>query len=313
MSTNPTDHNDGLIFISQSSLIGLQREAKLLKQEPGKVISRLSGNYLSHFKGRGMEFDEARPYQPGDDIRNMDWRVTARTNKPYSKMFREERERPILLWVDYRASMFFGTQQCFKSVLASKIAALLAWKGTHRGDRLGGLFFSDQLHRELRPTRGKSATLHLIKQLSDFSRQQPAMKSDSAGNENKAVHALQRLVHVAHPGSLIYLISDFRHMPQQIESTLNRLSRHNELVLIHLYDPLENELPPDGFYRVSNGYSDMEVNTSNRRSRQQYHDRFVNHQQGLKQLCKNYKVRFLSMATHQPLLQTLMQGERRLS
>ncbi|MDJ0882460.1 MAG: DUF58 domain-containing protein [Gammaproteobacteria bacterium] len=313
MYPNQSDHNDGLIFISQSKLIGLQREAGLLKQQPGKIISRLSGNYLSSFKGRGMEFDEARPYQPGDDIRNMDWRVTARTNKPYSKMFREERERPILLWVDFRASMFFGTKQCFKSVLASKVAALLAWKGSQQGDRLGGLFFSDQVHRELRPARGKSATLHLIKQLSEFSQQNPSMTSLTAQSENKAGHALRRLAHVAHPGSLIYMISDFRHIPRQLESTLNRLSRHNELVLLHVYDPLETELPPNGFYRVTDGQSETDINTSVQSKRDQYRDRFVKHRQALVQLCKKNKVRFLTISTHQPLLQTLMQGNKPFS
>lgn len=313
MQNRTIDSDDGLIFISQSRLIALQREAGLVKQQPGKIISRLSGNYISRFKGRGMEFDEARPYQPGDDIRNMDWRVTARTNKPYSKMFREERERPVLLWVDYRASMFFGTQQCYKSVLASKVAALMAWKGSQQGDRLGGLFFSDHAHRELRPARGKSATLHLIKQLSEFSQMQSTTPTSIQEAEEKSNHALQRLLHVANPGSLIYLVSDFRLMSRKFESTLNHLTRHNELVLVHVFDPLEKELPAAGLYRVSDGKIETDIDATDKQSRDQYQNRFRQHQKNLVSLCQGNKARYLPIATHQPLLNGLMQGDSRLT
>ena len=200
-----------------------------------------------------MEFDEARLYQPGDDVRNIDWRVTARTNKPHSKVFREERERPVLLWVDFRAPMFFGTRQCFKSVLAAKLGAILGWKSLQQGDRLGGLIFSEQHHLELRPGRGKSAVLKLIQQLSTFSHRQGSHANAIQDGKRSSEHALKRLLHVAHPGSLIYLISDFRHLSSQFESTLSRLTRHNELELIHVYDPLEAQLPAAGFYRVTDG------------------------------------------------------------
>jgi uncharacterized protein (DUF58 family) len=311
MDVKPVDYDDGIIYISQSKLIALQRDAGLLKQKPGKIKSRLSGNYLSPFKGRGMEFDEARPYQPGDDIRNMDWRVTARTNKPHSKVFREERERPVLLWVDFRRSMFFGTRQCFKSVLAARVAALLAWEGCKGGDRLGGLLFSEQQHQELRPARGKTAALHLIRQLSEFSHLQTDSIDVRPDKMNDASHALKRLVHVERPGSLIYLVSDFRNMSSQLESTLNRLSRHNELVMIHLFDPLEAKLPSTGFYRVSDGVSEAEINAADNRGREKYQHRFEQHQNNLQMLCQRNKVRYLSLATEQPLLPGLRQNTDR--
>lgn len=313
MTVNPEHIDDGLIYISQSRLIALQREAGLLKLNPGKIKSRLSGSYLSRFKGRGMEFDEARPYQPGDDIRNMDWRVTARTNKPHSKVFREERERPVLLWVDFRHSMFFGSQQCFKSVQAAQAAALLAWKASQQGDRLGGLIFSEQQHQELRPSRGKAAALHLIRQLSDFSRSQPGSMGKSEKQSHDARHALSRLVQVARPGSLIYLISDFRHVSARFESTLNRLTRHSELVLIHLYDALENTLPAAGFYTVTDGVNDAQINASDAKVRQQYHNRFDAHRENLQQLCQKNKVRYLSLSTDQPVLTGLLQISRPFS
>jgi len=308
MDEKTPDKDDGLVYISQPRLIALQRDAALLKLNTGRIKTHLSGNYLSAFKGRGMEFDEARPYQPGDDIRNMDWRVTARTNKPHSKVFREERERPVLLWVDFRHSMFFGTRQCFKSVLAARVAALLAWKASQQGDRLGGLIFSEQQHQELRPSRGKSAALHLIKQLSEFSQNRPDLKVDTETRKHDAGHALSRLLHVARPGSLIYLISDFRHVSSQLESSLSRLRRHNEVVLIHLYDPLESQLPSAGFYRVSDGLNETEINASDKQGRHQYQQRFERHRENLQLLCQKNKLRYVPLATDQPLLSSLQQG-----
>jgi uncharacterized protein (DUF58 family) len=154
---------DDIVRVNPATLIGLHRAAGSLPLKSSKIQARFSGNYLATFKGRGMEFDEVRPYQPGDDIRTMDWKVTARTGKPHTKLFREERERPVLLWVDYRKPMFFGTRGSFKSVVAAKTAALLAWSAIQHGDRLGGLIFSEKVHQEIRPHRGKAATLHFIR------------------------------------------------------------------------------------------------------------------------------------------------------
>ena len=300
--------DDGIVQISQSGLIALQRDARILRQPRGTIRSPLHGSFISKFKGRGMEFDEARPYQPGDDVRNMDWRVTARTNKPHSKVFREERERPVLLWTDFRSPMFFGTQNCFKSVLAARAAALLAWKASQAGDRLGGLLFSDQRHLELRPARGKTGTLKLINYLSEFSKLATAAQPPEADRRDSR-HALNRLQHVARPGSLIYLISDFRHSGQQLESTLSRLSRHNELELIHISDPLESQLPSAGYFRVTDGQQDIEINAFNRSTRLQYQQRFSQHQQYLMDLCKKTRIRYVDLSTADDMLESL--GKRR--
>ncbi len=113
-----------------------------------------SGGHLSPYKGRGVEFDESRPYQPGDDLRTIDWRVTARTGKPHTKVFREERNRPVFVWLDLRRPMLFATRGEFKGVRAAEMAALIAWSAVAHGDRLGGLVFSESEHHELRPALG---------------------------------------------------------------------------------------------------------------------------------------------------------------
>ena len=129
--------NASPVSVSQSGLIRLSAPARAIALDVLRVNSLQTGAYVSHFRGRGMEFDESRPYQPGDDPRSIDWRVTARSTEAYTKLFREERERPVLVVVDLRAAMHFATRGCFKSVNACRAAALVAWAAHHRGDRLG--------------------------------------------------------------------------------------------------------------------------------------------------------------------------------
>ena len=143
------------VSVSQAGLIRLSGPARAIALDVLRVNSLQTGAYVSRFRGRGMEFDESRPYQPGDDPRSIDWRVTARSTTAYTKLFREERERPVLIAVDLRSNMHFATQGCFKSVNASRAAALLSWAAHHRGDRLGGLIFGDTTHRELKPRLGR--------------------------------------------------------------------------------------------------------------------------------------------------------------
>ena len=205
------DKADDIVRVKLETLIKLSQQAHQLPLKSKRVLSRLNGNFISPFKGRGMEFDESRPYQPGDDIRSIDWRVTARSGKTHTKLYREERERPVLIWVDLRKPMFFASQGMFKSVLAAKAAALLAWSSTQHNDRLGGIIFSEEQHNELRPKRGKSATLHFLQQLAKHSawdKNNRNAMTDSIIESQSAEHALNRLRRVAKPGSLIFLISD---------------------------------------------------------------------------------------------------------
>jgi len=297
---------DDIVRVKQSTLIKLNRAAENLPLKASSIRAHFSGNYLSAFKGRGMEFDEVRPYQPGDDVRSIDWRVTARTGKPHTKMFREERERPVLLWVDYRKPMFFGTQNSFKSVLAAKTAALLAWSAAQHGDRLGGLIFSEQVHQELRPQRGKAGTLHFIKKLSEH----PAWDDfqDTPADIISGSQALNRLRRVARPGSLIFLISDFRYLDEAAKSSLAQMSRHNDIVLLFINDPLEAQLPPAGFYRVSDGANEIGLNTRNSKIRDDYQNRFQQHENNLRNLSNKLGMHFLNISTSQSLLTQLQKG-----
>ncbi len=291
---NQEHQADDVVLPKQQTLIALSGAAKSLKSPPTYIKAARAGQRLSQFKGRGMEFDEARPYQPGDDIRSIDWKVTARTQKTHTKVFRQERERPVHVWVDNRNAMQFGTKTCFKSVLAAQVAALLAWNAIAQSDRVGGMVFSEHQHQEFRPKMGRSSVLQLIHLLSE------APKDAVIDNSVDAFdHAFYRLRQTAKPGSLIYLISDFNDFGDKQQAQLAQLTRHNDIALIHIYDVIEQALPPSGTYHLHSLAKKLCIQTKNEKIRTQYEQSFMDKQERLKQLCQKHRMRFLSLATHQ--------------
>ncbi|PLX81672.1 MAG: DUF58 domain-containing protein [Desulfuromonas sp.] len=300
--SKPDRQGEG-VRVSAGELVELRRAARGLPLRSAQVRAQQGGTYLSAFKGRGMEFEEVRSYQPGDDIRNLDWRVTARTCKPHTKLFREERERPVLLWVDVRAPMFFGTRGVFKAVQASRAAALLAWSAVGQGDRLGGLVFSETQHREMRPRQGRDAALQFIRLISGH----PAWDKGER-QASDAPWTLRRLRRVARPGSLVFLFSDFRHLGPEAEANLRSLSRHCDLVLVFVHDPLERELPPSGRYRVSDGAGEALFDSGDDRVRHSHRNRFEAHMERLRTLCSRHGMFLLPLATDDDPAGRLRQG-----
>jgi len=303
--SNKDQQAEGITWISPQSLIQLRLLATKLPLNSSKIHARQGGAYLSSFKGRGMEFDESRMYLPGDDIRSMDWKVTARTNQPHTKVFREERERPVLLWLDLNPSMFFATRGAFKSVVATKAASLLAWSTVSINDRLGALIFTGDQHTEIRPKRGKTAALDFIRRTCAHAAWDNTDKQPQTRNMNQATSRLRKVVK---PGSLIFLISDFREMDDQARSHIINLSRHNNLVLLHIYDPLEAALPASGQYKFTDGINDVSINTANKKIRSKYQSRFADHQQKLIKLCQQHRIHWLPISTEDNVLESLQKG-----
>jgi len=269
-------------------------EALQLTSPRVRVVA--SGGHLSPYKGRGVEFDESRPYQPGDDLRTIDWRVTARTGKPHTKVFREERNRPVFVWLDLRRPMLFATRGEFKGVRAAEMAALIAWSAVGHGDRLGGLVFSESEHHELRPALGQRAALRLLQAVCTASFWGPP--EATAGVEGDAERALQRLARVARPGSLIFLLSDFRRLGPDADRHLRQLAGHCDLSLVHFFDPVEAELPPPGRYRIQSAGRTFAIETANDALRRQYRERFEARVAGLKALARRPGIHVLECATH---------------
>ena len=225
-----------------------------MKPSGNRIKSPLAGGHLSRFRGRGMDYLESRHYQPGDDVRSMDWRVTARTGAPYLKVYVEERERPVVAVVDLRRDMHFATRGVFKSVQAARVAALIGWAAISLGDRFGALIMNGG-HRECQPRGGKRGVLRVIEALTATDKaavqQQP---------EDNMTRSLERLRRVTRPGSLIILISDFLEMDDNTERHLNELARHNNLLAIQIIDPLEQVILTVGDYGVSDGASRAVLN-----------------------------------------------------
>ncbi|MCY4155051.1 MAG: DUF58 domain-containing protein [Gammaproteobacteria bacterium] len=292
--------------VSVPELVGLSRAAASLRLGRGRILSRRSGDYQSPFRGRGMEFDESRLYQPGDDVRNIDWRVTARTGKAHTKLFREERERPVFVWLDLRRPMHFATRGRYKSALAAQLGALVAWSALHNGDRVGGVIFSEQEHHELKPQRGKAAVLRLLNRI--VHNPSWTASPSSAADTHSLEHALERLRRVARPGSLIFLISDFRFMDTQAEIPLTRLCQHNEVAMLFVHDRLEQELPPPGRYRLGDGARDFLVDSSDNRLSKQYRQRFQARLQRLQQLSTANRMLLIPCRTEAEPLSLLRGG-----
>jgi len=301
--TDENRHKDGegITWISPQSLIKLRGQARSLPLDRNKIRAKQGGAYLSTFKGRGMEFDESRIYQPGDDIRNMDWRVTARTGNPHTKIFQEERERPVLLWLDLGNSMMFATRQCYKAVIAAQCAATIAWSAAGNNDRVGGLIFSGDQHNEIKPGRGKSAVLRLIGQIS----RNPAWEDAGADTTASKENAIARLRSVAHPGSLIFMISDFRHMSEKAFSHLANLSRHNDIVLLRITDPFEHRLPDAGLVRFTDGMDDYQMDTHNTSSRENYHQQSVVAEEQLARFCRKHAIHLVQLSTSDDIFMRL--------
>lgn len=250
--------------IDIDALIALRLQAAWLDLHARRVPrAPLAGGYRSRFRGRGMDFDESRQYLPGDDIRTIDWRVTARTGIPHTKVFREERERTVLIIVDFSPSMFFGTKVAFKSVIAAQAAAQIGWSAIARGDRIGALIAAGEGHSEIRPAAGRRGVLRVLQALVQKSNPQHSSVTPISMDDT-----LLRARRVAKPGSLVIIVSDFYTLGDDAERHLARLCLHNDVVACWVRDPLEYHAPPRGRYAISDGAQVANIETGGRASRQ---------------------------------------------
>lgn len=248
-----------------------------------RSIAGISGLHLSKLRGRGIDFEEFRPYQQGDDIRLIDWRVTARTSRPFTKVFREERERPVIIAVDQSTNMYFGSQVAFKSVIAAQVAALFCWLAIDNGDRVGGLVFSDSDASLVRPRRSRRSALHLLNHIYRYNQRLQELSRGHLQTESESIdpnfepglaYALGQIRRITKPGSTLYLISDFATLDERALQFLYQLSRHNNVVCIFVSDPLEEVLPVPGYYAITDGNRRGAVNTFNSKVRERYKDQF---------------------------------------
>ncbi|MDZ7768685.1 MAG: DUF58 domain-containing protein [Woeseiaceae bacterium] len=284
------------VSVSQKGLIHLAGPARGIALDVLRINSLQAGAYVSRFRGRGMEFDESRPYQPGDDPRNIDWRVTARSTEAYTKLFREERERPVLIMLDLRRSMHFATRGCSNPSMPA------ARRRCCRGPRItvatGWAASSSATLRtaKLRPRLGRQSALHYLHQLTihpDWA----TTDVPAADPAQPLVQAMSALRRVTRPGSLVIVISDFSGFNRAAQSYLSGVARHNEVLAVFLSDPLERRLPPPGQYRLVSNDDELAIDTRSRAARRDYRNAFEQRQAELEQFCQRYAIHLMPLST----------------
>ena len=234
-----------------------------------------AGEYHSAFKGRGMAFAEVREYQFGDDIRNIDWNVTARYNHPYIKVFEEERELTVMLLVDVSGSREFGSSAKTKKNVITEIAAILAFSAIQNNDKIGVIFFSDTIEKFIPPKKGKSHILRIIREMIDF---RPEKQGTNIPD------ALRYLTNAIKKKCTAFVISDFIDNHPDLEKAMSVANSKHDVVAIRIFDDREQELPPIGMVKLKDAESGQYtwVNTSDRKTRDMYHKYWMNQSERLR-------------------------------
>lgn len=256
-SRDPRIHVDARHLLSLGGRTGA---LSLLPRQPARSV--LNGRHASRLRGRGLNFEELRTYLPGDDIRKIDWKVTARTGEPHVRVYTEERDHPALLLVDQRVSMFFGTQVYMKSAVAAEAAAIAAHRVLAQGDRVGGIVFGDTDLAEHRPQRRPAALRRFLSSLGALNCSLNAgLRPQTTVSLNQV---LQQAARIAHTNALVCVFSDFDGLTEGSERLLRRLAHSNDLILFDISDPISRHMPPELRLTVSDGDQQIELDASDR-------------------------------------------------
>lgn len=276
----------------------LKKVRKIEIKTRGLSTQLFSGEYHSAFKGRGMAFSEVRDYQHGDEIRTIDWNVTARFNSPFVKVFEEERELTVMLMVDVSGSKSFGTQQLSKQEIATEICAVLAFSAIQNNDKVGVIFFSDKIEKFIPPKKGKSHILMVIRDLIDF---------EPENTKTDISVALKYFTNVVKKRSIAFLLSDFI-CDSSFEDSLKLASKKHDLIALQLTDKAEEELPDIGLAPLLDSESNKVkwVDTSNKETTKAYKKQALKRKYALHSIFKKTGIDFTQIYTHQNYIKPLM-------
>lgn len=275
----------------------LKKVRKIEIKTRGLTNQIFSGEYHSAFKGRGMAFSEVREYAPGDEIRTIDWNVTARFNHPYVKVFEEERELTVMLLVDVSGSEQFGTKKQLKRDLITELCAVLAFSAIQNNDKVGVIFFSDKIEKFIPPKKGRSHILMIIRELIDF---EPENKGTNIGE------ALKYFTSVIKKRCTSFVISDF--MDENFENSLKIANKKHDLIALHIHDEREQEIPQIGLVQLyDNETGEVKwVDTSDKHFQSAYKKDALRREQLLRETFRRSGVDYARIATHQSYVQPLM-------
>ncbi len=288
-------------------LLRLQAQARTLQLPSARrALRQRRGNYHSLLQGRGMSLAEIRPYQAGDDVRRIDWRVTARRQEPHTRVYEEERERPVLVLTDLSPTLFYASEGSYKQVRAAELASLLAWVAHGSGDQAGGIVFGGRAATAVvRPSRRRRSVMQLLNALAEGQRQQPA--ADGAISGNPLNEALTEARRIAHTGSRVFIVSDFAAVNEDSRALLAGLAMHNQVTAVVIADPLDERLPDQGSYAVSGPAGVLWFNGSDSALQQAWQDSARSGQTKLRNLFRQTGVTGLSLYTREEPL-TVMHG-----
>lgn len=313
MSTNTPPNkaqpkDSSAIYADLNELRRLKYLAKGFSFTPNQPAnSALSGKNVSKLRGRGLNFEELRHYRPGDDIRSMDWKVTQRTGKPHIKVFTEERERNVFLAIDQRMTMFFGSSNKMKSVIAAELAALIAWQISDSGDRIGAVIYNDSKTKVIPAKRGKQHVVNLLSEVLKKNHElsinnNTNFKINDSDSYNKMLATLNK---VSSHNGLIILIGDGHGFNEASTDHIKKLRQHNEVIACHISDPLEQTLPKMSQMIVSDGVQQIQFSSENKNVQKKYQEEITRQLDSYVKAAKKYRIPLIEIDTLAPVEQQL--------
>lgn len=293
-SSHPKQEGNGL-SASLEELMNMRRYVSYLHNfKRKKSLSLEAGDIKSAFKGRGMELEEVRSYNFGDDIRDIDWRITARKDAPYTKVFNEEKDHEIYVWVDLSAPMLFGSKKELKSVTAAKITALLGWMALENKDRFGCVIFDGKESWLFKPQNNRAHLLAVLKKLSAASEDILAHPQMQEGSILKSLKLLEQN---AKNKATLFVLSDFNFVDEHLQKQLAALSKRSRLYLINIFDVLEENPPKAGEYMAEYNGKRLIFDSSSKPYKQDYQTYFAAKRSGLKDFCRHFNCNLLEFRT----------------
>jgi len=298
------------VIVTLDELLELKKNSKMFCLSKLKAKNHLVGEQQTRLLARGMEFAESRRYYAGDDVRNIDWKVTARTGKAHTKLFTAERTRKVIVSIDMRSGMYFATNGVFKTVQAALIAANIGWHAALKGDQVGGLIFDENAFTEIRPRLGKKGLLPILHELENQSGQHHKKCVSDELKEAVLDKAIEKVKRMATEASLCFIISDFRHLSCYAKNLLVQIALSTKLYLILVYDALEANFPKNGSYPISDGNQQIRLDGYDQKFLEAYQRLFMDRKNSLSALCCQIKAHFMECSTEEDAL-TFLKNEFR--
>jgi len=284
------------IFLTLENLLKFEWFSSVINLGSGKQKSNsiLSGRYASRLRGRGLDFEEARPYIIGDDIRNIDWNVTAKTGRTHTKVFTEEKEKPAFIFVDQSPTMGFGSKNKTKAVIAGELASIIAHKIKKGGDRIGGMVYTGDSYELITPKRDSRNIIYFLQKIVDAN--QSIYKHKEIDFENSLTEVIAKINNVVTHDFVVYIISDFHRYSDSVLQYLSELSLHNDLILIKVFDEMEERMPSEKLV-VTNKTHQINVNGNDRKLKEKLETSFDSNYKSFKSELEKYKINIFKVNT----------------